>query len=41
MKKELEFRCNQIQEMGKKLFAAPLTQYDAWLIYESRYRPKI
>jgi hypothetical protein len=41
MKKEYQFRCNQMTEFGKKILLAPLTTRDAWLIYESRYRSKI
>ena len=38
MNMEYEFRTEQIKELSKKIFAAPINQWDAWLIYESRYR---
>ena len=38
MKIEYKYRCNQIRDLSKKVFEAPLNQKDAWTIYESRYR---
>ena len=38
---EYKFRCTQIKEFGGKIRAAPISHIDAWMIYESRYRPKI
>ena len=38
MKEELKYRCQQIRILSKKIYMAPLTHWDAWIIYESRYR---
>ena len=38
MKTEFKFRCKQVRTLGKRLYTAPLTHWDAWVIYESRYR---
>ena len=38
MKEEFKFRSKQIRSLGKRLYKAPLTHWDAWVIYESRYR---
>ena len=38
MKEEYNFRKIQIRELGRKLMRAPINHWDAWIIYESRYR---
>ena len=38
MKEEFNFRKKQIRILGKKIYRAPLSHWDAWIIYESRYR---
>ena len=35
---EYKFRCKQIRDFSEKVYNAPLTHRDAWIIYESRYR---
>ena len=41
MKDELKFRCQQIKKLSIRIYNAPLTHWDAWMIYESRYRSMI
>ena len=38
MKVEWIYRCQQMRIFSKKISEAPLTNRDAWIIYESRYR---
>jgi hypothetical protein len=41
MKIEWKYRSQQIQAFSKKVYNAPINHWDAWLIYESRYRAMI
>ena len=41
MKSEFLHRCKQIRSFSKKVFNAPISHWDAWVIYESRYRAMI
>ena len=38
MKTELKFRTKQMRELSKKIISAPINSWDAWIIYECRYR---
>ena len=38
MGEEYKFRCKQIREFSRRVFNAPLSHWDSWVIYESRYR---
>ena len=38
---EFEYRCQQVRKLSNKVFNAPISHWDAWLIYESRYRAMI
>jgi ribonuclease HI len=41
MKEELNYRCQQMRAFSKKVYNAPINHWDAWIIYESRYRAMI
>ena len=41
MKDEHAYRCKQVRDFSKKVYNAPLSHWDAWMIYESRYRAMI
>jgi hypothetical protein len=41
MNTEFAYRCKQIVAFSRKVFNAPINHWDAWLIYESRYRAMI
>ena len=41
MTTEYNYRVKQIRKFAKKVYNAPLSHYDAWVIYESRYRAMI
>ena len=41
MRVEFLYRCKQIREFGKKVYRAPISKWDAWMIYESRYRAMV
>ena len=41
MRVEYNYRCKQISEFSKKVYNAPINNWDAWVIYESRYRAMI
>ena len=38
MKVEYKCRCKQIRELSKKVLDAPLSQWDLWIVYKSRYK---
>ena len=38
MNEEYNFRKSQIRDLSKKIQGAPINHWDAWMIYESRYR---
>ena len=41
MKKEFKYRQEQAATLGKRLYQAPFTPHDAYMVYETRYKPMI
>ena len=41
MTKEYQYRKNQMETLGQRLYSAPFTPDDAYTVYQSRYKPMI